>query len=687
MTSTLLPDSVFRVLFESAPGLDLVLTPSYQIVAATDAYLAATMTRREDIIGRGIFEVYPDNPNEPDATGFANLRRSLDTVRANRVPHSMAIQKYDIRRPDGEFEVRYWNPVNTPVLDEKGGVSLIIHRVEDVTELVALRLAAKQHSQTARTLVERASDMEKELVDNAHEILKVRSKLEKHERGSRHVAQIVEAMPDGVIVTTANGQITLANAAAQAMLGFDGNELLGRSINSFLPVERFSPSDVSRSEAESAARPRTEGGAITRIRNEDGSEIQTHVALNALVIDDIQFMIYAIRDVTALQIALDAIRTSETRYLDVLDNMLEAAQVLSFDWRYLYLNDAAARNGRQNKMEMLGCKVMERFPGFEQSEMFSVLDRCMQERTSKVETFEFIYPDSSKAWFEFNIQPCAEGLFILALDLTARKKADEEIRQLNASLDQRVRKRTAQLEEANRELEAFSYTISHDLRAPLRHISGYVEMLARSLNGQLSTTSERYLKTIASASVEMGQLIDDLLAFSRIGKVEFQPKPVDLNRVVEETVAGFASDLLSRSIAWKIAKLPPVEGDESMLKVMFANLIGNAIKYTRRCDDAEIEVGVSEEVDGQVVLFIRDNGAGFDMKYAHKLYGVFQRLHGAEEFEGTGIGLAIVKRVVTRHGGLTWAQGEVGKGATVFFSLRRDSNMKDREGSALRGND
>jgi len=253
--------------------------------------------------------------------------------------------------------------------------------------------------------------------------------------------------------------------------------------------------------------------------------------------------------------------------------------------------------------------------------------------------------------------------------LHASQRAEEDVRTLNQELEQRVAQRTVQLEAANSELESFSYSVSHDLRAPLRHVQGYVEMLQRATDGQLGDRALRYLKTINDASVEMGQLIDDLLDFSRTGRTEMRVSRVDLNGLVEETIRSLEMATQGRRIVWQTATLPPVLGDASLLKQVLANLIGNAVKYTRMRDPARIEVGFTTDDDGRVVLFVRDNGAGFDMQYAHKLFGVFQRLHRADEFEGTGIGLATVQRIIARHGGRVWAEGAVNEGATFSFTL------------------
>lgn len=253
----------------------------------------------------------------------------------------------------------------------------------------------------------------------------------------------------------------------------------------------------------------------------------------------------------------------------------------------------------------------------------------------------------------------------------ALRQKEAELRALNLDLENRVRERTAKLETTAAELESFSYSVSHDLRAPLRHVQGYVEMLTTAMEGKLDDRTRRYLSTVTAATREMGQLIDDLLAFSQVGRVELTPRRVSLDSMVTELLRGAKPLIADRQVNWKVSPLPDVSGDASVLKQVFVNLIDNAIKYSRDTKPAEIEIGTEGEEDGRVIFFVRDNGAGFDMRYAQKLFGVFQRLHRAEEFEGTGIGLATVQRIVARHGGRTWAHGEVGRGATFYFTLPR----------------
>jgi PAS domain S-box-containing protein len=249
-------------------------------------------------------------------------------------------------------------------------------------------------------------------------------------------------------------------------------------------------------------------------------------------------------------------------------------------------------------------------------------------------------------------------------DISARKHREEEIRRLNRELERRA----DELEIANKELESFAYSVSHDLRAPLRHVVGYGELLQKQAFSSLDDKSRRYMKTILESAKRMGNLIDDLLAFSRIGRAETKKTKVDLTQLANEVVAELGQETKGRDIVWKIGVLPNCRGDRSMLKLVLVNLISNAVKFTRLRSPAEVEIGCTDRPN-RTEVFVRDNGAGFDMRYVHKLFGVFQRLHSTEEFEGTGIGLATVQRIIHRHGGQVRAEGALDHGATFYFSV------------------
>jgi K+-sensing histidine kinase KdpD len=256
----------------------------------------------------------------------------------------------------------------------------------------------------------------------------------------------------------------------------------------------------------------------------------------------------------------------------------------------------------------------------------------------------------------------------------SRRRIEDNLRRTREDLEKQtanLERQAAELAAANKELEAFTYSVSHDLRAPLRHVTGYAELLQRQCSAALDAKGRRYMTMILEASTRMGSLIDDLLGFSRIGRAEARKTAVNLDQLVREVVAELARDTKDRDIAWAIGALPVCHGDRSMLRVVFANLLANAVKFTRGRPRAKIEIGYAAGKDNQVELFVADNGAGFDMQYVNKLFGVFQRLHRADEFEGTGIGLATVQRIIHRHGGEVRAKGAVDQGATFYFSLPR----------------
>jgi PAS domain S-box-containing protein len=261
-------------------------------------------------------------------------------------------------------------------------------------------------------------------------------------------------------------------------------------------------------------------------------------------------------------------------------------------------------------------------------------------------------------------QGCAVAILETNNDITERKRREQDIQNLN----QELAKRSTELESINKELEAFAYSVSHDLRAPLRHMAGYTELLHKKISSALDEKSNHYIMMMLESAKRMGNLIDDLLAFSRIGRTETQKTLVSLAQLVREALTEVRQDTEGRNIAWKIGALPDFYGDRSMLRLVLVNLISNAVKFTRTRPQAEIEIGCADGNSDDLVVFIRDNGVGFDMKYVSKLFGVFQRLHQSDAFEGTGIGLATVQRIIHRHGGKVWAESAVDSGATFYFS-------------------
>jgi len=363
---------------------------------------------------------------------------------------------------------------------------------------------------------------------------------------------------------------------------------------------------------------------------------------------------------------------SDSRNLmaSILDNTPAIVFIKDLAGKYLFVNQRFAEVVGRPRETIVGKTAFD-IAAKETAELAEKHFRTVMTTENALEVEETVqYPDGPHAHLaiKFPVRDLSGKIWAMggiSTDISERKQVEERINAANE-----------QLRVANKELEAFSYSASHDLRAPLRHIDGFVGLLRKQVATRLDEKEIRYLNTIATSAQQMGALIDDLLIFSRMGRVELRRAPVSMNTLVDEVLRGLHHETEARHINWKVAQLPEIQADAAMLRQVWVNLLHNAVKYTRPRDPAEIEIGCDDTADNEWVFSVRDNGVGFDMQYAHKLFGVFQRLHRADEFEGTGIGLANVQRIINRHGGRTWAESKPDKGATIYFSLPKPTENR-----------
>ncbi|HKO45603.1 MAG TPA: PAS domain S-box protein [Pyrinomonadaceae bacterium] len=456
------------------------------------------------------------------------------------------------------------------------------------------------------------------------------------------------------------------NKAATQCYGYSRNEFLSMTIKDIRPAEDV-PGLLTALKNLSVE---LDDAGVWRHRKKDGTVIDVEITTHAIIFDDRHAELVLANDVTERK------RNEEmvVRLAGIVESSEDAIFSKTLDGVITSWNKGAERLYGYSAAEIVGHSVSVLLPHARKGDLTRILERLS--RGERIEHFETTRLKKSGEQMEVsltistikNSSGTIIGASTIARDITERKRAEEQIRRLNETLEQRVAERTTQLEAANKELEAFSYSVSHDLRAPLRHINGFSQALLEDYADKLDEEGKGFLQELRGASHEMAQLIDDMLQLARVSRSEMRREVVNLSEIAHEVMAALRKGDRERAVVINIEEGLVAPGDKGLLRAMLRNLLGNAWKFTSKLALAEIAFG-KDQKDGETFYFVRDNGAGFDMTYVNKLFGAFQRLHTANEFEGTGVGLATVQRIISRHGGRVWAEGTIGQGATFSFTL------------------
>ena len=484
---------------------------------------------------------------------------------------------------------------------------------------------------------------------------------------------LLETAPDAMVLVGDDGRMMLVNAQTEKLFGYARAELLGNAVEMLVPPRFRGKHPQQRSQYFADPKVRLMGAGLELYGlRKDNTEFPIEISLSPIETDDGRLVSSAIRDITDRKRAEEKVAELNARFRSLLETAPDAMVLVGDDGRMVLVNAQTEKLFGYARAELLGntvdMLVPARFRGKhpqQRSQYFA--DPKVRPMGAGLELYG-LRKDSSEFPVEISLSPIEtdDGRLVSSAirDITDRKEAEDKVRELNES----QQRHAVQVEAANKELEAFSYSVSHDLRAPLRSIDGFSLALIEDYGGKLDADAKGVLGRIRAATKRMAQLIDDLLNLARVTRTEMRYEPVDLGAMAKSVLADLQSGDPQRSVECVVGEDIIGHGDSRLLRVVLENLLGNAWKFTMNKPRARIELGMSQQ-DGGPVYFVRDDGPGFDMAYVDKLFGTFQRLHAASEFPGTGIGLASVRRIIQRHGGTTWAEGAVDKGATFSFTL------------------
>ncbi|MEW5857831.1 MAG: PAS domain S-box protein [Cyanobacteriota bacterium] len=694
-TSIDLPTPDFQVLFESVPGSYLVLTPDFTIVAVSNAYLRATMRKREEILGRGLFEVFPDNPDEPTATGVPNLRASLESVLQNRASHTMAVHKYDIPRPESEgggFEERYWSPVNTPVFGKDGQLAYIIHRVEDVTEFIRLKHQEIEEHKLTEALQKRTEQMEADIYLRVQELQEVNRQLQaaneelaiahdEARQAQEQISSILESITDGFTTVDCNWRFTYVNEEAARLLQTPREELLGKQVWQEAFPEAAGTAFEQEFQQAMASQVTIEFEQFYSPLNK-WFEIHAYPCVEGLSI--------YFRDISTRKRSQEALQISEERFHLLLENVKDyAIFFLDTERRITRWNSGAERILGYKEAEILGqhgsiiFTPEDREKGADKRE----IDKAEAEGRAENERWH-VRKDGSRFWGSGIVTPLRDetgqlrGFAKIMRDATERKQAEDERNQLLES-EQEAR---TQAEAANRIKDEFLAVLSHELRTPLNPILGWSKLLrSRTFDKK---TADRALETIERNAKLQIQLIEDLLDVSRIlrGKLSLNICPVALTTTIEAAMETVRLAAQAKSIQIQTmldSSVGLVAGDPNRLQQIVWNLLSNAVKFTP--DGGRVEVRLSgvrgqesgvrgkeqQTTNNYAQIQVSDTGKGISPDFLPHVFDYFRQADSTTTrvFGGLGLGLAIVRHLVELHGGTVWAES-LGEEQGTTFTVR-----------------